>query len=265
MALRAGYYGIKRGLKAKLAEIAGAWDTTIASLFPRDEQAVLGALNMLPRYHDTDTINGVTYTVGSDDVITLSDTATAYSDFTFVTRGSKLLKLPIGTWKIIPRKTGSDDSNINIGSGNTGDGTTGTFESWANSSGEPVTFIVDSVRSNRYISVSINIANGKTADSTWQPMIVPVTTPDDTPYVPHAMTNRELTLSAQDQKTTINAIITAATGAADFAAFKAAMEAITPVTRSLSKELSPEDVPEEVIEEKPVTKKTSKKTVKEGE
>lgn len=46
MALRAGYYGIKRGLKAKLAQIAGAWDTTIATIFPRSEQAVLGAKNV---------------------------------------------------------------------------------------------------------------------------------------------------------------------------------------------------------------------------
>lgn len=82
-----------------------------------------------------------------------------------------------------------------------------------------------------------------------------------------------------DHKTTINAIISAATGATDFAAFKTAMEALTPLTRSIPsgsdqrslQDITPEDVPEEVevkeeVEEKPVTRKTTKKsTVKEGE
>jgi hypothetical protein len=86
--------------------------------------------------------------------------------------------------------------------------------------------------------------------------------PDDT-YAPYAMTNRELTDSTSDQKTAINAIITAATGAADFAAFKAAMGAITPVTRSLllAKEDITEEVKEDVEPEKTVNKKrTTKKT-----
>ena len=82
-------------------------------------------------------------------------------------------------------------------------------------------------------------------------------------YVPFAMTNQQLTDSATDQKTAINAIITAATGAADFAAFKTAMGAITPVTRSLSltKEDMTDEVKEDVEPEKTVTKKrTTKKT-----
>ena len=73
-------------------------------------------------------------------------------------------------------------------------------------------------------------------------------------YVPYAMTNRELTDSAAEQKTAINAIITAATGAADFAEFKTAIGAITPVTRSI--QATPE-TREEITEpeEEPAVKK----------
>ena len=71
------------------------------------------------------------------------------------------------------------------------------------------------------------------------------------------MTNKELTVSAADQKTAINAIITAATSAADFAAFKAAMGAITPVTKSLSMAAAPEENIKDEIEEPVVEKKTT--------
>lgn len=92
---------------------------------------------------------------------------------------------------------------------------------------------------------------------------------DTLDYAPYAMTNQQLTGSANEQKTAINAIISAATGAADFAAFKTAMAAISPVTRSAApdtREASPE-----VIEDdpEPVTKttksSTKKTTTKEGE
>ena len=97
------------------------------------------------------------------------------------------------------------------------------------------------------------------------------------PMISEDLTNRELTKSADDQKTTINAIISAATGATDFAAFKTAMEALTPLTRSIPsgsdqrslQDITPEVEPEENEAEEasePVTKKRStKKTVKEGE
>lgn len=80
----------------------------------------------------------------------------------------------------------------------------------------------------------------------------------------YAETNIALTASAADQKTAINAIITAATEAADFAAFKTAMGAITPVTRSLS---APVDT-REIVEPEPepevkTTKRSTKKTATE--
>lgn len=201
MALRAMYKGFKKVLAPLIINRPGALaidqDALNAELntvfFPRSEQLLSGVGNYLPRYHDTETINGVTYTVGSDDVVTVANTATGYSDFTFTRRADKVFRLPVGEWKIIPHKTGTDESYINIGSGTNEDGTGGTFESWASTNGSVVTFTVDEAKSKRYISVSIAIAQNKTANSTWQPMIVPATAPDDTPYVPFAMTNQQLT------------------------------------------------------------------------
>lgn len=263
MALRAGYYGVKRFLRDKLETIAGTYDETIKNLFPRSEQAMLGAYSILPKTPGTKTIQGVTFTEGDNDVITLSGTASGYVSYQYSVRTNKEFKIPKGRWKVIPRKVGIDESYIIIGSGNTGDGSTGTFEIWASTQSEPVILTIDDVKSNRYVTFSISVDDGDITGSTYQPMIVPADTPDDFPYVSRAMTNRELTDSVSDQKTAINAIITAATGAADFAAFKTAMGAITPVTRSLSltKEDKTEEVKEDIEPEKTVTKKrTTKKT-----
>lgn len=80
-------------------------------------------------------------------------------------------------------------------------------------------------------------------------------------YEPYAMSNSELTDSAADQKTAINAIIAAATEAADFAAFKTAMGAITPVTRSLSiQEPETRTSDPEPEQETKTTKRSTKKT-----
>ena len=208
MALRAMYKGFKKVLAPLIVNRPGelaidqdALNTELNTVFfPRSEQLISGVGNYLPRYHDTDTINGVTYTVGSDDVVTVANTATGYSDFTFTRRADKVFRLPVGDWKIIPHKTGTDESYINIGSGTNEDGTGGTFESWAATNGDVVTFTIDEAKSKRYISLSIAIAQNKTANSTWQPMIVPATAPDDTPYVSFAMTNQQLT----DEVETLN-------------------------------------------------------------
>lgn len=246
MALRAGYYGIKRGLKAKLAEIAGAWDTTIASLFPRDEQVVLGARNILPeKYKDgTGKVDGdLTWSVDSNGVVDADGSTGASQSVFWLTDNmsySKALKL-----------TGcpEDASSTKYCFG-------GTFVGAE---------IEKDIPKNTTFSVACVVKANQTVNHIkFEPLLKLATDPSDV-FSPPAMTNRELTLSAADQKTTINAIISAATGAADFAAFKSAMGEITPVTRSLNRTASPEDVPEEVIEEKPVTKKTTKKTVKEGE
>ena len=101
-----------------------------------------------------------------------------------------------------------------------------------------------------------------TYDVTIYPQIVSVLNPNTTTFTQFAMTNQQLTASASDQKTAINAIISAATGAADFAAFKTAMSAISPVTRSAAPEERSLDVEEPVVVKK-TTRKSTKKTEEE--
>lgn len=270
MALRAGYYGIKRGLKAKLAEIAGAWDETVSSIFPRDEQAVLGAKNQFDGTKGSIDNGGLTGAiVNADGSVTVPSGTT--SGFFLYPNSSSYDKCyivkPNTSYKF---SIGYKSSNVYLSvnyKANSGD-------SWhlitEKNNVSEIEFTTPSTIYAVWIRFTIT-QNIAFEGATFYPMLRFATDPDDT-YVPYAMTNRELTVSVQtdettlsDHKTTINAIITAATGAADFAAFKAAMEAITPVTRSLSREASPEDVPEEVIEEPVVKKTTKKKTVKEGE
>lgn len=262
MALRAGYYGIKRFLCDKLQLIAGTYDKTIKSLFPRSEQAVLGAKNLL-RYSPgvgTITVGDVTFTFNADDSVTVNGTASQniYLQL-FKTDDNNLL--PEGNYILNGGVAGGSSNTYALylqerNSANT---------DWVN----PAYFDYDgngcvySRTNNNHYAVIIFIKNGYTiSNKTFYPMIRLASDPDDT-YAPHAMTNKELTDSAAEQKTSINAIITAATGAADFTAFKTAMGAITPVTRSLS--LTKEDITEEVKEdvepEKTVIKKrTTKKT-----
>lgn len=253
MALHAGYYGIKRGLKVKLAVIAGAWDQIVASIFTRDEQAVLGAKNV---FGYTKSSTGI-FTVNSDKTVTVNGETPTGGNQNFDMLSDN--KLPAGSYIL----NGCPDGG---GVGTYGfslreDSASGTVI--GNDTGSGLQFTLSTAKK---VNIRLYVVGGQTiSNKVFKPMIRLATDTDST-YAPYAMTNKELTTSAADQKTAINAIITAATGAADFAAFKTAMGAITPVTRSLSKEVSPEDVPEVIEEEKPVTKKTTKKTiVKEGE
>lgn len=70
MALRAGYYGLKRRFKDKLESIALAWDETISSLFLRSEQRILGAKNILD-FEAWLKAAGMSYTV-NDGVYTIT-------------------------------------------------------------------------------------------------------------------------------------------------------------------------------------------------
>lgn len=125
----------------------------------------------------------------------------------------------------------------------------------------PVTF--KSGENDQYIIMGFNKTSISISDI--QPLSLVVVTGDILPdaYIDYAMTNQELTGSAIDQKTAINAIITAATGAADFAAFKTAMGAITPVTRSIAAPDTRSEVEEPETKTTRSTKKTT--TIKEGE
>ena len=255
MALRAGYYGLKR----KFIDKVNDWDRLV---FPRSEQAYLGAVNVLDNHASGATKDGITFTV-SDGIITANGTAASpavqYATIA-ITNG------------IIPNKyVGMILSGCIDGSAETHNYNVQYFNA---ASGSPVTTTIMSkpakIADYPYIRIFARVTPGaKVTDAIWKPMI----SFDGGEYVPRAMTNAELTAAITadeatlgDHKTTINAIISAATGAADFAAFKAAMEALTPLTRSLStpdtRSIEPlETIPEETeIEEQPVKKTTRKKS-----
>ena len=251
MALRSGYKGIKKlaaGLKWNRPGILAADNTALAkAFFPRSEQAVLGAKNIIPYPYasKSNTNNGITWTE-NDGIVTASGIATGNSSFTLT------------DWGYVPNKF--------IGMRLTGCPSGGSFTGYrilVNYSNDGTTWVKSGydigngyvIENYPYIDIKAYIPNGTdlSTPKTFEPMI----SFDGGEYVEPAMTNRELTDKVQG-------IINAATNAADFAAFKTAMGAITPVTRSLSKDASSED-PAEVIEEKTTKKTTKKTTVKEGE
>lgn len=265
MALRSGYKGFKKlaeGLKMIRPGILSVDNVVLSeTYYTRSEQIISGASNLFNLTGNTQTLSDVIYTVNADKTVDAHGKATAntgfqagvfYPDsgveykFTGCPKGGSsttyLVRLGI-------RQSASDNWGNTFLGEDKGNG-----------------FIIRSDVNAPYgIMIILRVLNDYDANHLLFKPMVSVSDGANISYAPYSMTNQLLTASADDQKTTINAIITAATSAADFAAFKTAMEAITPVTRSLSKEASPEDVPEEVIEEKPVTKKTTKKTVKEGE
>ena len=242
MALRAGYYGLKK----KFIDKVNKWDQLV---FPRSEQAVLGAKNLLPP-NVSKTFTDITFTVDEDGVVTVNGTASAsrnYSYYTMVGDGKDYIincgnpnvapsPAPLGVYvfdSTEPRQydvIGTEDKKITFTEGH-------AFT---------VYFVV-------------RVGNTVTNEKIY-PMLRLATDPEPT-YVPYAMTNKELTVSATDQKTAINAIISAATGAADFAAFKTAMGATTPVTRSYQIEGTTEpdsrSIEEPVVEKKTTTRKKS--------
>ena len=264
MALRAGYYGVKRFLRNKLETIAGTYDETIKSLFPRSEQMILGSKNILNNKNIVSKeSNGLTFTVNADKSVTVNGTATSDTSYSFFSFSDNV-EIPEGNYIL------SDEAGFYYGGNDAayltlarkkGDGQT-NYDITTVRSSHSKAFDVNYSLYNRFSCYLFIIKDTVLDNLTFKPMLRLASDPDDT-YEPYAMTNRDLTASATDQKTAINAIITAATGAADFAAFKTAMGAITPVTRSLSltKEDMTDEVKEDVEPEKTVTKKrTTKKT-----
>lgn len=253
MALRAGYYGVKRRIKDKIEDIAGAWDTTIASLFPRDEQAILGAKQLFKP--SALTVNGITVSVNADDSIDVSGTPTAsttsvriFNPGVLLKKGSYRATLISGTG--IPSNATLQISTV-IG---------GNWSRIAMANiGEDALFTLNADDIPIGITIGMTVTAGTAVSMSNIKVLITLASDTDRTFAPYAMTNQELTASAADQKTAINAIITAATGAADFAAFKTAMGAITPVTRSLYIEGTTEPDSKTIAEEPVVEKKTTKK------
>lgn len=252
MALRAGYYGVKRGLKDKLAQIAGVWDSTVNSIYTKSANAIYGAYNIFNNTATTRTDHGVTMTVNADKSVKFtggpSSEAGRFGLGNFDVKANTLYYL-----SGCPAGGGDAASNYWLALYS---GSTVVYRD----TGNGLMFLATE---DATLTMSIRIPNNwnvGTAGVTFKPMIALV---PDAVYAPYSMSNIDLTNALlddesviADHKTTINAIISAATGAADFAAFKTAMAALTPLTRSAVSEMRSV----EEIEEQPVQKTTRKKS-----
>ena len=255
MALKAGYVGVKRWIYEKLQATTAKNVEDIETLSDGisdiwSNNGLTGAKNFLKPTSSGDTI----FAVDSSGIATANGTASGGTDWFLYCNGA--LVLEPGTYLINGFTTEGGDTTFGM-----------FYRVHGQESGTYVTKnnTKMTVASKTTYDFFIVIRQGYTAtDLVFKPMIRLASDPDTT-FVPYAMTNQQLTGSADEQKTAINAIITAATGAADFAAFKTAMGAITPVTRSAAPEtrevIEPE--PEPVTKTTRSTKKTA--TIKEGE
>lgn len=249
MALKAGYVGVKRWIFEKIAKKA-------ENALPTNVFSDMGARNMLKNTLTSGTTHQVVRVINADGSISLTGTADANTTMNINSFTGAQVKA-LGS-KL--RLTGGKSSNAYL-----------SFRSsdWSlnmKDLGSGVIIDTSDLTDAATYYVSLVIANGfKTDGITVYPMLKNINDLFNE-YAPYAMTNQQLTGSADEQKAAINAIITAATEAADFAAFKTAMAAITPVTRSAApdtREASPEVIEEDL---EPVTKKSTKKTTtKEGE
>lgn len=293
MALKAGYYGVKKQVLDELNKING--------ILPDDVSASnkLATENEINNIWKTNVLTGVhqliPYTLESlktlnsggtwaDNVYTYSNhTFTVNSDLSITVAGTEATAgaIPFYLWR--PQNI-NDVKNV-IGkslimSGVTG-GTTTTYmltayrvssvdgasgSVYQHSTPEKV-FEWKNNCSGTKPYIAINIERGVTVTSTTVKPLIRYADDVSADFSKYAKTNFELTTdvaeliaSAADQKTTINAIISAATGAADFAAFKTAMEAITPVTRSI--QAAPVILEDEPVQETKTTKRVTKKTTK---
>lgn len=259
MALRAGYYGLKRRFKDKLESIALGWDQFAEDVVMEDELTnilrdgeVIPGKNLLKNNATSGSTNGTTYTVNDKKQITFSTTPNGNFGIPINTS----FKLPKGKYVLSGISGGSGTTYYLQGFGNV-DYTTG---SGIFAGSGPVTF---TLTAENTLTLTLYIRTGFSGtETTVSPMICTEEewnkSHDYAPfYVPLKDAIKVDEAAIADHKTTINAIISAATGAADFAAFKTAMGAITPVTRSAA---PVEDTRSLEIEEEPVVeKKTTRK------
>ena len=267
MALRAGYYGVKRWLWDKLQSVPGKVDDLI------DSNNITGVINFLPiTLSKLKSLN--TGGIWADNVYTRNNVA-----FTVHDNADGLVeKITVGGGSasadtaLILMKSGEyapfpDDMIL---AGCLAGGSTSTYyiriddSTAANYTDYGNGVILNKGKSYGYCRITVR--SGKTVSGDFYP-IIKLANQISISYEPYAMTNQKLTGEVltlktvdDEHKTTINAIITAATGAADFAAFKTAMAALTPLTRSAAPDERSLDV--EVEEPVVVKKTTRKKTTK---
>lgn len=142
------------------------------------------------------TINGITYDISVDDndnvtKIAVSGNSTAYSEFLFTDRTRKDLKLSSASNYII--SLGHDSVRVTVGTGNSGDGSTGTYVVVGQSADNNE---VEFTGIDKYVSISIDIpSDTNISDSVDIYPLFRYAEDINNGYGVFAMTNRELTES----------------------------------------------------------------------
>ena len=261
MALRACYYGLKRKF-AKLINNDNIIPADVSKSNPlitqerylklEDFVEVTGARNILPPSPVTSrTDQGITFTVETSGDFAGAIKLSGANAGTSAAVLRYNITLQPGSYRLFGRV----NENIWVGL------YTGTGYKYSTQAKDGVSFTLDeaatygfTVRVGGPITITPDISN-------ITPMIIYDFDPNTSKmFAPYALTNRDLTVRSEETKTTVNGILTAASGAEDFAAFKTALAALSPVTRSaapaersLQVEAPVEDTP------KKTTKKSTKK------
>lgn len=178
----------------------------------RDYVNELGVKNLIPYpyYEKTHTENGVTFTDNEDGTITANGTATDTAIFSVVLGNTALSangNLTINTNKPLilsgcPSGGGNNTYRIQYG---LTDGTT-YWAKTASDTGSGVKLTpVDGLNSYCFDVIRVMVFEGYTANNlTFKPMLRLASDINDDTYVPYAKTNRQLTESSVNKKTTVD-------------------------------------------------------------
>ena len=171
-------YSLNQGLTNSLNEIA-------------DMNNVLGAKNLLPNNAESQTVNGVTFTVNRDGSITANGTASADTTLFLLDANRGSLLDDRGKSLVL---SGRPTEGVTLNGGScqltVGENVNNTWVFHSdNGSGETFTLNSSRLQDNAYIWIT----SGVTLDNAvFKPMLRPASIEDDT-YVPYSMTNREMT------------------------------------------------------------------------
>lgn len=182
--------GVKTALDGKVDKVNGkglstndftdAYKAKVDGAFPRSEQAILGAKNLLNYNQASKTVQGVTFTVNADKSVTINGTNTSnqyYADFML----NAHIKLPTASLFL----TGCDDGDGTAYFMNMGENpwTGGTHQY----GGNPLAI---NANSNKEYQVLISVAPGATVNNK---TIYPMISYEGSGYVSPAKTNKQLT------------------------------------------------------------------------
>lgn len=170
-------YAKNQGLANSLNEIA-------------DMNNVLGAKNLVPNNAESQTVNGVTFTVNSDGSVTVNGTASADTTLFLLDANQGSLLDDRGKSLVL---SGRPTEGVTLNGGScqltVGENVNNTWVFHSdNGSGETFTLNSSRLQNNAYIWITSGVT---LANAVFKPMLRLASIQDDT-YVPYSMTNREL-------------------------------------------------------------------------